>query len=675
MPELKVQKMRFRKYSLAASVAVATFALYLPDLRNGIVYWDDYTYVVANPHIHALDAAFFRWAFFDFYACNWHPLTWISHAVDYAIWGLNPLGPHLTNNIIHAINAGVVVLLVIKLLDILKERPIQNAPSPFLNERTVLITGGATGLLFGIHPVHVESVAWIAERKDLLCALFFLLSVMMYAKYISSQGSEVRSQRSEGSRKDGSVQKNLLFNKHYIASLGFFSLALLSKPMAVTLPPVLLILDWYPFGRVRSFKTLWAASIEKLPFIALSLASSVLTILAQRTQGAIQSTVFAPPLMRVIVAANALIAYLWKIIWPLDLVPYYPYPENASFLSIKYLLSIALIIGITITCLAVIKRQKIWLSVWSYYVITLIPVLGIIQVGGQSMADRYTYLPGLGPSLMMGLAAAWMWEHTKNVARRSPPVKLMANIVVILVCILLSYLTVRQIRIWNNGIVLWNYVIEKEPGAIRAYYNRGLTFGIMDRPDKAIEDYDKAISLDPDFHDAYMNRGAMYAVMGRFDKAIEDYNQVIALNSSNYEAYSARGAAFEQIDQVERAIKDYSQAIALNPTYYEAYIKRGILLGKTGLFDLAIDDFNHSIQIKSDNAEAFVGRGTAFALLGQNSRAMEDFNRAIELNQNLSITYFNRGRLYAKTGNRERAVSDLRKACELGSIDGCNALR
>ncbi|MGD0886439.1 MAG: hypothetical protein ABSA46_16485, partial [Thermodesulfovibrionales bacterium] len=220
---------------LAAFVSLITFSVYLPALRNVFVSWDDDLYVINNLHIRSLNWAFFKWAFFGFHAINWHPLTWISHAFDYAVWGLNPLGHHLTNNILHAMNTFLVVLLCIKLLEMWKERSMPEAASPFLDERRIMIAAGVTGLLFGLHPLHVESVAWVAERKDLLCGLFFLLSISAYVKHVRALVSEPLEEKKAAS---------LFFNRSYLVSLVFFVLALLSKPMAVSLPVVLLLLDW-----------------------------------------------------------------------------------------------------------------------------------------------------------------------------------------------------------------------------------------------------------------------------------------------------------------------------------------------------------------------------------------------------------------------------------------------
>ena len=296
--------------------------------------------------------------------------------------------------------------------------------------------------------------------------------------------------------------------------------------MAVTLPVVLLILDWHPFDRIRSLKTFQAACVEKLPFFVLSLASSIVTVFAQKAGGALSSIAATPLPTRVLVAAKALIAYLGKMIWPLNLVPYYPYPETASFASWEYFAPVALAAGITVLCVVLaIKKRKVWLAAWGYYVVTLVPVLGIVQVGGQSMADRYTYLPSLGPFLVMGLGAAWLWEKAPAQKKLGPFVKLFIGVAAACMVFFLSFATIEQTGVWKNSLSLWTYVIAKEPEVSLAYNNRGLTYDEMGRFDLAIEDFDRAIALAPSDHQAYSNRGMLYGKMGRFDKAIEDFEQ------------------------------------------------------------------------------------------------------------------------------------------------------
>jgi hypothetical protein len=445
------------KSIIASSVAVVTFVVFLPTLQNEFVNWDDDIYVYKNHFIRSLDTELLKSAFAGFDAANWHPLTWLSHASDYAIWGLNPLGHHLTNNVLHALNTLLVVFLVMRLMEIFKKQEITGYR---LNDRMIRITGAATGLLFGLHPLHVESVAWVTERKDLLCAFFFLLTIITYTHYVS----EINASTSINST-------SRFFNKKYLFTIGFFVLSLLSKPMAVTLPFILLILDWYLFKRIQSLKTFWTASTEKFPFLVLTLISSILTIMAQEAGGAIQAVEDIPLASRIIVAAKSLVAYLVKMMLPLNLVPYYPYPENVSLFSLEYILPIIIVITITATCIAVMRKQKLWISVWSYYVITLMPVLGIVQVGAQSMADRYAYLPSLGPLLVIGFIAAKVYEKTSALNQWKVMLRMASFLIAMTMLISISYATIKQIGIWKNSIVFWNYVIAKEPSRIPLAYN------------------------------------------------------------------------------------------------------------------------------------------------------------------------------------------------------------
>jgi protein O-mannosyl-transferase len=675
-------------YSLAASVAFVTFLVYLPALRNEFVYWDDNLYIFENPFIRSLDGTFFRRAFLGFPASNWHPLTWISHALDYAVWGLNPLGHHLTSTILHAVNTALVVVLVLKIFETARDRTPQNAAASFLNDRTILIAAGVTGLLFGIHPVHVESVAWVAERKDLLCALFFLLSILSYVKYARGQGSGFRGQGSGAGNQEPGVRsqkradsgnakagpKKSFINKHYLLSLGLFVLALMSKPMAVSLPLVLLILDWYPFGRVRSWKTLWPAGVEKLPFFVLSLASSVMTILAQRAGEAIVSVEQITLPERALVAVKALVAYLGKMLLPINLIPFYPYPKVVPLFSFEYLSALALFIGITAACVILARKQKFWLSAWGYYVATLIPVLGIVQVGAQSMADRYTYLPSIGLFLLAGLGVAWIAKRT-FVIRQHASLKIVFGMVLSCVLVFLCYATFKQISIWQDSISLWSYVIEKEPDSVSlAYSQRGIVLGKKGQTERAIADLEMAIALNPYNYDAYMNLGVAFEKLGQIDKARENVEKAISAKPSSHEAYLYRGVLYEETGQLDKAIVDYTRAIALDSSDFEAYNNRGIAFGKTGQLDKAIADYSVTIELNPRHIDAHSNRGVAYTLTGQNDRALEDFNTAILLDPNDPMTYFNRGSFYRRIGKNDLAFADFQKACDLGNERACGIL-
>jgi Tfp pilus assembly protein PilF len=555
--------------------------VYLTALQNQFVEWDDSLYIFRNPFIRSFDLVFLRRVFFDFTAGNWHPLTWISHALDYAFWGLDPLGHHLTNNILHAVATFLVVVLLAGLMEQYRDMTAKNGQSAFLNGQGILITAGISGLLFGLHPVHVESVAWVSERKDLLCSVFFLLSIIMYAKSVRS--ADFATTRA-------SLISRVL-NRRYLLSFGFFILALLSKPMAVTLPAILLILDWYPFGKIRSLKTLGTAFAEKLPFIALSALLSLLTIQAQSSSSALG---VIPLSMQLTVAAKSFVAYLWKMMVPLHLSPFYPYPypDEVSLLSPEYLLPIGLATWITIACVSLAKKQKLWLSVWSYYVVTLLPVTGIIQVGSQSMADRYTYLPSLGPFLLMGLAAASAMRSLQAVKKHRHSFILFCTAVVIFVFVLIAYLTIHQIGIWKNSITLWSHVIQEEPERVPlAYNNRGLAFEEQGLLDKAAADFYTAITLDPFFYKAYENLGMLYGKAGLYDKSIEFLSRAISMNPKSAVSYSNRGLSYFHSGQYERALRDFTKAIELDQRSAFIYMNRANLYRTMGNKEHAISDF------------------------------------------------------------------------------------
>lgn len=653
-------------YYLAATVGLITFVVYLRALQNGFVAWDDNTYILDNLDIRSLDLAFLKSAFFGFSAGNWHPLTWVSHAVDYAIWGLNPLGHHLTSIILHSINTFLVVLLAVRLLEFWNASGTKKKSTSIgYTSRATLVTGGITGLLFGIHPLHVESVAWVAERKDVLCALFFLLSILRYLDY----GRSIISKASPKESYSRSI------HIQYIITFGFFILAVLSKPMAITLPVVLLLLDWYPLQRITSFRTFQTACVEKLPFFAVSMISAVLTILAQRAGKAIVPTEFISLSARFFVAAHSILAYLWKMVMPLYLSPFYPYPKNLSLLSLKYIAAIIVVIGVSVACVVWAKKQQLWLTVWGYYVVTLIPVLGLVQVGGQAMADRYAYLPSIGPFLVMGILAAWAWEKITMIKKWWFIFRLFGAAMAFCVFIVLAYLTFTQIGIWKNSIDLWSYVLKVEPERVPLAYNqRGMAFFDIGQLDFASKDFERAIALNPSYFDAYNNFGMTLYKMGKLDDAIEEFDKAIALNSSYREAYNNRGMAFSDKGQPARAIGDFKMAIALYPSYYKAYSNLGMTYGREGLYGQALESFTKSIAKSPNFGDAYYNRGLTYEFTGQSDRALEDFNKAIKLNKKFGIAYFHRGRLYLKADRKDLAVPDLQEACELGYKAGCDAL-
>ena len=499
----------------AIVIFLLTLIVYTPALKNDFVNWDDDKYVYENPKIQSLSFQSLYWMLTSFHASNWHPLTWVSHAIDYSLWGLNPPGHHLTNIILHVSNTLLVFFLVICLMLRTQElnRTLPQLKDPLSITTKSLTVAGVTALLFGLHPLHVESVVWIAERKDLLCSFFLLSSILFYLLYTSPTNKRPRW-------------------IWFATCLLLFVLALMSKPMAVTLPFILLLLDLYPLKRLKPHinKNL-SVILEKIPFFILSVVSGVITVIAQYSGGAIESFEHLPISFRLLNALNSLVFYLKKMIFPLELVPFYPFPPHIHWLDSQYLLSALLVLAITGSCLWMAKRGKyLFLTIWSYYLITILPVIGIIQVGGQAAADRYTYLPSISIFLLVGVFVDWSWDKTSLTGLK---LELRGLLLVCLcaVVFLLSYITINQIKIWKNSEILWSYVISSFPERIpEAYDNLGIAYSNKGMLDEAISECKKALTINPNFAKAHTNLGNAYGEKGMLDEAISVGKKALTIN-------------------------------------------------------------------------------------------------------------------------------------------------
>jgi tetratricopeptide (TPR) repeat protein len=670
------------------------------------------------------------------------------------------MGHHLTSIIFHGLNTFLVVLIIIRLVNYAKHKapsptlpryesiptieggisqgaPINGKaiykPSPLVGEgkgegdnlflnstclNTSIIAGAVTGLLFGIHSIHVESVAWISERKDVLYAFFFLLSILSYLKYTSSHPhpnlgtsrfrpppSRERTIEESLPSPCGRGQRGGEIN--YILCLLFFVLSLMSKPMAVTLPVVLLILDVYPLGRLDFKHALTSQRkvlIEKIPFLCLSLASSVITVMAAQ-QKAIVPLEVHPLGERLLIAIRTPIFYLFKMLFPISLAPLYPYPSKISFLTVEYIGSFILVVCITAFCIWSWKRHRTFLAIWAYYIVTLLPVLGIIHVGVQTVADRFTYLPSLGLFLLAGLGTSWLW--TKFNIRKH--MLIIFIIILIFTISLLSFLTIKQTKIWRDSLTLWNHELKIFPNSYEACRNRGQAYSDLGNYTQAIKDYDRAIKLNPFDTRAYVNRGVAYAELGNFQKAVENYNIAIRINPNDIKAYYNRAIDYKALGKYQQAIKDFDTAISVDSQYSAAYSnrgdtylnlgncqkaiqdfnmaiellphdaetcnKRGIAYRDLGDFQQALQDFNMAIKLRPEYLEAYNNRGNIYATIGKYQQAIKDFDIAIKLNPKAVDVYFNRGMLYFNLGNNNQAVRDFQTAARLGDKDAQDYLQ
>ncbi len=601
---------------LALGVGLLAVLVYLPALHDSFVNWDDPYYVYHNQAIRHLGLPLLRWALVDFHAGNWHPLTWLSHAGDYALWGLNSAGHHLTSILLHGINSLLTVLLACRLLAVAAAgQPDANHAAGPTTNRFTLVAAGVTGVLFAVHPLHVESVVWISERKDLLCALFFLLSLLAYLAAAPVEGEEAFSP---------------VRRRYRRLSLFLFVLALASKPMAVSLPLVLLLLDYYPRRRLSGWPAVLVALREKWPFFLLGGGGVLVTLAAQRESLALNYRV--PLGHRLLLACQSLIVYLGKLLLPVNLVPFYPYPQTITLLGWRYLLPVAAVAAITCYFLAWARRRPVWLALWGYYLLTLAPVLGIVQAGFQAMADRYAYLPSMGPFLGVGLGCAWLDRRLGGRPGRRAIVRLLAGLAGVAVILTLAWATVRQTGRWRNSLTLWNYVIDREPGRVPvAYFNRGEAHAEAGDLQAALADYDWAIRLLPGYAEAYRNRGLVLGRKGDYQGAIADYRRALDLRPDDAEVLMARAVACDRLGRFTSAMSDYSRAIALAPKLYQAYNNRALLYVRQGRLELALSDFSQAIALRPDSGSYRANRGRCYLSLGKTGKAAADFRAACDL--------------------------------------------
>jgi flagellar biogenesis protein FliO len=526
---------------ICLALAILTVITFWSLKDCGFIGFDDNRYVYENAYVQSgLNWNSIRQAFSSELvekSSNWHPLTWLSLMLDYQIFGLNPSGYHLINLLFHVMNTILIFLIFRRMTKTLW-------PSAFV------------ACLFAIHPLHVESVAWIAERKDVLSTFFWMLTLGAYSYYVEHPGF-----------------------RRYSLVLLFFVLGLIAKPMLVTLPFVLLLLDYWPlrrFGEIKpdhkiktevfeavtsakqkkksktkqavkerlevkkpadpeyKWSLIYPLLWEKVPLFVLAILSSIVTYIAQEKR-AVKSFEAIPLFVRIGNAFISYITYIGKMIWPSNLAVLYPHP--VVLLLWQVLGSVFLLIAITLAVFWMVKKFPYLATGWLWYAGTLVPVIGIVQVGDQAMADRYTYIPLIG----LFIIVAWgvpdllkKWNHRKEV--------LFTSSVLSILC--LSIITWTQVGYWQNNITLFNHTLKVTDYNCLIYNNRGNTYYIIGNYKQAIEDYDRAIEIKPDYTDAYNNRGAAYNHLGNYRQAIEDYGRAIEINPSYAKAYLNRAIVY-----------------------------------------------------------------------------------------------------------------------------------
>jgi len=519
---------------LTILIASVVFASFLPVLNNGFV-WDDDLSLVSNFNYRGLSFSNLYWMFTTFHDANYHPLFWLTLGVDFVLWDMSPAGYHLTNLVLHVLNAVLFYFIIIQLLRYFET----------YNGRTfeIQISAAVGALFFAVHPLRVETVAWVSARGDLLCCFFYLLTIIAYVRMSEKQAAAAK-------------------RKWFLLALLFFVFSLLSRAWGMTLPLVLLILDLYPLGRFdpedRSTSSRNKVLLEKIPFAIFALGAAILALWAKK--GSMLELAQHGIIDRFFQAAYGLCFYIWKTVVPLRLGPFYLLDKTFNPLAMKYILCAFLVISIT-TGLIVMRHRWPWaLTAGICYAVIVSPQLGLVQSGPQIVADRYTYIACLPVGVLVGGGVTRLW-----IAWHQEYVALAAGVAsAILICIsllVLSFLSFSQSRIWYDDLTLLDYGVKLNPKDSDRYYYRGLLREKMGDLKSALEDYTSAIKFDPEHAKAYNNRGALREIQGNLAGALADLNNAIRLAPFSPEAYANRGVIRQAQNDLERAAQDFTKAL------------------------------------------------------------------------------------------------------------------
>jgi len=605
-----------RSWLIALGIAFLTFAILSQVIESEFTNWDDPSYVINNYKIKSLDLEkFFTPVSENYVMANYHPLTMLSLALDYWMNELDPKGYHLTALLLHLLNTILVFWFIRNLT----------------NRGLVAII---TALLFGIHPLHVEAVAWISARKELMFSLFYLLSLLSYLEY------------AKGNRR-------ILF---MTLTFLFFILSLLSKAVAVSLPLALILIDMYR-DRINMNSLL-----EKIPFVALSIGTGLIAIEAQQSGEALQSLVDYSYFDNFFIACYGLILHLVKVVFPFMLSAFYPYPDKIEG-SIPVFLYIMPLIVAVLAYLIYRSRQNKQLVFGSlFFLVTIALVLQFLPVGDAMIADRYTYIPYIGMFFIIGHVIDWIFlQRTQKWKGRRTATVVIASAFIIFIAVQ-GY---QRTKTWKNSGTLWSNVIENYPVAI-AYNNRGNYYASKGQFDLAFNDFNRTLELYPNNSEGYNNRGLVYKHAANYDLALKDFLVAIQLDPNNYKAYNNMGNVYREQKKFNAAIAQFNYCIKLNPNYADAYNNRGIIYKQSEMFEEALADFNYAIELNPNIPMFFVNRGIIYATGKNYPSAIQDFSTSIKLYPENGDAYHNRAYSYVSNGQYRFALRDARRARKLG---------
>jgi tetratricopeptide (TPR) repeat protein len=656
---------------LCLLLAFVTFAVYVPAFRNDFVNYDDADYVSSNPHVQSgLKWENIQWAFTTGHASNWHPITWLSHMLDCQLFGQQASMHHLVSLLFHITNTVLLFLLLRRMTGAVW--------------RSVIVAA-----LFALHPLHVESIAWASERKDVLSAFFFFLTLIAYTQY-ATRNTHLSSVALLAKEEYERLHPTF----YYLLALLLFALGLMSKPMLVTVPFVLLLVDYWPLQRFQlapfNLQSATILILEKLPFLALSVTSSVITFLVQRKGGAVSTTISFGAR-----AANAVVSYVHYVLdmfWPNHLSVLYPHPGTWPILQV--VASAIFLIVVTAAVLFSLRKHPYLHIGWFWFLGMLVPAIGFIQVGIQCRADRYTYLPLIGLFIMLAWGIADLLAHFSETEMEQSSSSFSpreragvrgnemssyqhlseTSLVFVTGLCLFTFaacavVTSRQISYWRNSETLFRRAVQVTEKNYLAYNNLGFYLSNRGQVAEAIENYRKSLQIKPDYEDAHNNLGYAYAGQKKYPEAIAEYEIALRIRPNHPEVNNNLGNALGDVGRVDEAIAHYLITLQQKPEHADAHNNLGVALAMKGQFDEAIQHFHAAMRYKPNDASAHSNLGNTYGMQGKFDLAIPEYMEAIRLNpkdnqaqNNLGITLFRQGKV-------DEAISHYRAALDIKTND------
>jgi tetratricopeptide (TPR) repeat protein len=567
---------------IALLLALITLVVYLPVTRDGFLNYDDNDYVTENSFVkNGLTWAGIKWAFTTSHAANWHPITWLSHMTDCELFGLNPGAHHLVSALFHSANAALLFVLLLRLTK-------RVWPSAII------------AALFSWHPLHVESVAWISERKDVLSTFFALLALLSYAKYM--QESCGRSFR--------------------FAFL-FFALGLMAKPMLVTLPFVMLLLDFWPLQRMKGHKRrlteVLRLAAEKIPLFLLTAISCIVTFLVQHSGHAVASLNAIPLHYRLENAPVATASYLWKIFWPSRLAVIYPIREISAPVAV---LAVAMLVFISVAVWFARKKSPCWLFGWLWFLGTLVPVIGLVQIGSAALADRYTYIPSIG----IFIAVVFGLQDLLGRFQIPKIIFPTATAFILVACVVL---TEKQLRYWRDSETLFRHTLAVTKNNDVAHIDLGVALDQQNKTAEALAEYREAARLNPDRYQVHNNIAILLDKLGRPAEALAEYREAIRLDPKNPILHSAAGTELAELGQSNDALKEFSDAEQLDPAYATPHAETAKVFFQQGRDTEAVDELRAALRCEPDNFQSLAS--AAHYLAANENAAARDGKAALVL--------------------------------------------